>query len=205
MHTPIPLFKPGLVRMQSQSKVRQLWQSIPRWVACELVSLIGSHTICLDSIVTLLQCRWISMEGVCIFRCNLPSELLAEWLTSFAWCFSNTGVEQTQNKVSKPRKLPLEGRIPLPSPPPPRPITIPARIFKLTWHSFNWGIPTPRVLYELCYPESPIYHKDMKNTSEKCFFFINVLGLDVTLLLIPLSLSVSLTLLYVCVWVMPLV
>ena len=54
------------------SKLRRLWPSVPRQIACELVSLIY-----LDSKVSPLRHGWI--KGVCVFRCNLPPALLAKW------------------------------------------------------------------------------------------------------------------------------
>ena len=57
---------------------------------------IGFHT-CLDGgIVRPLWICWV--KSVCMFRCNLPSALLAEWLGSFMCHCSNTGLERTPNK-----------------------------------------------------------------------------------------------------------
>ena len=42
--------------------------------------------------------------GVCVFRCNLPSVLLAEWSGSFACHCGKTGVKWTPNE-SRHRKL----------------------------------------------------------------------------------------------------
>ena len=43
--------------------------------------LMGSHTLCLHSgIVSPLRLCWV--KGVCVFRCNLPHALFAEWLGS---------------------------------------------------------------------------------------------------------------------------
>ena len=56
-------------------------------------------TLCLDSsIVSPLWLHWV--KGVCMFRCNLPPALLAEWLGSLTCHCGNTGVERTQNKES---------------------------------------------------------------------------------------------------------
>ena len=42
----IPLFKPGSVHSAWWlGELKQMWTSIPCQVACELVSLIGSHTM----------------------------------------------------------------------------------------------------------------------------------------------------------------
>ena len=73
-----------------------LWLIVPWQVVCELVS--GKvRTLCLDSgIVSPLRLRWI--KGVCMFRCNLPLALLAEWPGSFMCHCSNMGVKWTPNK-----------------------------------------------------------------------------------------------------------
>ena len=34
------------------------------------------------------------MYGACVFNCNLPPALLAEWPGSFTCYYGNTGVEQ---------------------------------------------------------------------------------------------------------------
>ena len=66
-------------------------------------------TLCLDSgIVSPLQLHWV--KGVCVFRCDLPLALLAEWLGSFACHCGNTGVERTPNE-SQHTKLTLEKKI----------------------------------------------------------------------------------------------
>ena len=69
-------------------------------------------TLCRDSgLVSPFQLRWV--KGVCVFRCNLPSVLLAEW-PGFLTCHcGNTGVERTPNK-SQHTKLTLEKTILLP-------------------------------------------------------------------------------------------
>ena len=60
-------------------------------------------TPCLDS--GIVSPLWLhSVNGVCVFRCNLPPALLAE-----CHC-NNTGVEQTPNK-SQHTKLTLEKKI----------------------------------------------------------------------------------------------
>ena len=77
----------------------------PWRVACKLVSCY-IPTLCLDSgIVSPLRLRWV--KGVYVFRCNLPSALLAEWPGSFTCHCSNTGVQRTPNK-SQHTKLTLE-------------------------------------------------------------------------------------------------
>ena len=100
-------------RISSQwlSKLRRLWLNVPWWVACQLVSW-SVPTLCLDSsLVSPLQFHWV--KGVCMFRCNLPPALLAEWPGSFTSYCSNTGEEQTQNK-SQHTKLTLEKKNLLP-------------------------------------------------------------------------------------------
>ena len=73
--------------------------------------LIGP-TLCLDSgIVSPLWLHWVN--GVCVFKCNLPPALLAEWLGSFTSHCGNTGMERTLNK-SQYTKLTLEKKILLP-------------------------------------------------------------------------------------------
>ena len=57
----------------------------------------------------MLQLCWV--KGVCMFRCNLPSALLAEWLGSFTCHCGNMGVEQIphksqQTKITSPALLP---------------------------------------------------------------------------------------------------
>ena len=69
------LLQPFRTRISSYwlSKLRQLWTNIPWRVACELLSLM----LCLNSIVSPMGLYWV--KGVCMFCCNLPSALLAEW------------------------------------------------------------------------------------------------------------------------------
>ena len=50
------------------------------------------------------------MKGVCVFRCNPPPALLAEWPGSFTCHCGNTGVERTPNK-SQHTELTLEKKI----------------------------------------------------------------------------------------------
>ena len=98
------------------SKLIWLWPSVPWWLrvlwAC---FLIGSHTmwLCLDSsIISPLWLGWV--EGICMFRCNLPPAFLAEWPRSFTCHCSNRGVEQTPKKKSQHTKLTLEKKVLLP-------------------------------------------------------------------------------------------
>ena len=55
-----------------------------------------------------LRLRWV--RGVCMFSCNLPPALLAEWLGPFTCHCSNTGVEGTLNK-SQHTKFTLKKKI----------------------------------------------------------------------------------------------
>ena len=59
-------------------------------------------------VVSPLRLRWV--KGVCVFRCNLPPALSAEWLRSFTCHCNNTGVERTPNK-SQHTKSTLEKKI----------------------------------------------------------------------------------------------
>ena len=60
-------------------------------LACELVSG-KAPTLCLDSgIASPLRLRLVN--GVCVFRCNLPSALLAKWPGSSTYHCYNTGDE----------------------------------------------------------------------------------------------------------------
>ena len=88
--------------------LRQLWPSVPWWVACELISWLVP-TLCQDNgIVSPLQLQWV--KSVCVFRCNLPPALLAEWLGSFTCHCSITVVEWTLHK-SQHAKLTLKKKI----------------------------------------------------------------------------------------------
>ena len=107
LRTLIPLFTPGLVHSSSVS-----WDDCDRVFPDELcVSSFPDRvsTLCLDSsIVSPLWLRWV--KGVCMFRCNLPPALLAEWPGYFTCHCSNTWVERTPNK-SQHTKLTLEKKI----------------------------------------------------------------------------------------------
>ena len=78
------------------SELRRLWPSVPWWVSCELVSLIGTHTMPAQqhsqSTLTSLG------QGCMCVRCDLPPALLTEWQGSFMCHCGNTRVEQTPNK-----------------------------------------------------------------------------------------------------------
>ena len=64
------------IGLQWLSELRRLLPSLPLRFACELVSLIGSHTIP-DNIVSPLRLYWV--KEVCVNRYTLPSAFLAEW------------------------------------------------------------------------------------------------------------------------------
>ena len=106
----IPLLTPVLVHSGSAS-----WDDCDRVFADELrVSSFPDRvpTLGMDSsMVSPLRLRWV--EGVCVFRCNLPPALFADWPGSFMCYCGNTGVEQTLNK-SLHTKLTLEKKILLP-------------------------------------------------------------------------------------------
>ena len=107
--TPISLFQ-AMVNPQWLSELRRPWSSVAWKDTCEFVSLKGSHTMPgehTQPILTLFDQR------CCVFRCYLPSALLAEWPGSFMCHCHDTGVERTLNK-SQHRKLTLEKKILLP-------------------------------------------------------------------------------------------
>ena len=62
---------------------------------CSLSSYLWAN-FRIGGIVSPLRLHWV--KGVCLFRCNLPFALLAEWPGSFACHCGNTGVERTPNK-----------------------------------------------------------------------------------------------------------
>ena len=92
--TLIPLFIPGSVHSGLMS-----WDDCGQMSPDKLsVSLfLDIPKQCLDSgIVSPLWLCWVN--GVCMFRCNLPPALLAEWLGSFKCHCGNMGVERMLNK-----------------------------------------------------------------------------------------------------------
>ena len=104
--TLIPLFKPGSVQSGSAS-----WNDCGRVFPDELHvnSFLDSFPhYAWSGIVSPLWLRRAS--DVCMFRCNLPPALLAEWPGSFTCHCGNTGVEWTLNK-SQHTKLTLEKKI----------------------------------------------------------------------------------------------
>ena len=81
---------------------------------CSLTNYVWARfltgpTRCLDSgIVSPLRLHCV--KGVCVFRCNLPPALLAEWPGSNMCHCGDTGMEWTPNK-SQHTKLTLEKKI----------------------------------------------------------------------------------------------
>ena len=70
---------------------------------CSLTSCVWARfpefpTLCLDSIVSPLRLRWV--KDVCMFGCNLPPVLLAEWPRSFTRHCGNTGWNGHRTRVS---------------------------------------------------------------------------------------------------------
>ena len=93
----IPLFRPGSINIGSVSWDNCNWMFPDELHVSSFLDKIP--TLCLDSgIVSPLRLHWV--KGVCMFRCNLPPALLAEWPGSLMCHCGNTGVEQTLNKVS---------------------------------------------------------------------------------------------------------
>ena len=91
------------IRPQWLSELRRLWPSVPWWVACELVSW-QVPVLCLhSSILSPLRLHWV--KAACMFRCNLPHALLAEWPGFFTCHCGNTGVKWTPNKSQPAEKV----------------------------------------------------------------------------------------------------
>ena len=105
--TLIPLFAPELVHSGSTS-----WDDCNRVFPDELrVSSFPDRFPHHAWTVSQLWLRWV--KGVCVFRCNLPPALLAEWPGSFTYHCGNMGLERTPNKTQH-TKLTLEKKIPPP-------------------------------------------------------------------------------------------
>ena len=109
------------------------------WNCCRL----GARTVYTIQPCTSLQCHFIQshnyMQGACVFSCNLPQALLAEWPGSFTCYYLNTG-EKMDTKISQHRKLTLEKKI---LPPHFRELE-PETIQPYVWHSNHWIIPARR-------------------------------------------------------------
>ena len=87
-HTNSTLY--ARISPQWLGELRRLWPNVSWVVVCELVSG-PALALCLDSgIVSLHRLPWVKI--VCVFRCNLPPALLAEWPGSFTCHCGNTGV-----------------------------------------------------------------------------------------------------------------
>ena len=97
---------------------------------------IASHTMPGQQCNQPLRLHWI--KGACMFRCNLPPALLAEWPRSFMCCCGNTEMERTLNK-SRHTKLNLEKKIL----PPLLPGIELATFWSWVWRSYQQAIPTP--------------------------------------------------------------
>ena len=99
-----PLLRPGSVQWLSETTVTECSLTICVWARF----LIGSHTLPGQRHSRPLRLRWV--KGICVFRFNLPSALLAECPGSFTCHCGNTGVERTPNK-SQHTRLTLEKKI----------------------------------------------------------------------------------------------
>ena len=128
--TLIPHFRPGFVYSGSAS-----------WDDCGQFSLtsclwahfqIGSHTMP-GQPHSPFRLLWV--KGVCMFRCNLPPALLAEWPGSLTCHCGYTGVEQTPNKSQHTKLNSWEENSP----------TTPARI-----QTHNLSIMSPVLLPTSC-------------------------------------------------------
>ena len=93
--TLIPLYTPGSVH-SGPTSWDNMWPCAPWRVACELVSWEVTSLGPDSGKVSPLRLRWV--KGVCVFRCNLPLELLAECPGSFKCQCGNTLVKRTPNK-----------------------------------------------------------------------------------------------------------
>ena len=69
---------------------------------------IASHTMPGQQHTQPSLFHWV--KGACVYRCNLPPALLAEWPGSFTCHCGNTGMEQTLNK-SQHLRLTLKKKI----------------------------------------------------------------------------------------------
>ena len=147
--------------------MRWLWPNLPWWDACELASL---PIPCVDSIFSPLQVHWV--RGIlCVFRCNLPPALLAEWLWSFM-CHCGNVWDGMDTKESAQKVCSGEEN---------SPITF-ARIQTETlgswvWRSTNLAIPTPNAkhrnaCYRSCWAESGMINQ------QKCPRYQPVLALS---------------------------
>ena len=72
------------------SELRWLWTSVPWRVACELVSRMGFRILLVQH-SQLTPTSLSQLKRVCVFSCNLPPALLAEWLGVFNVLLRITG------------------------------------------------------------------------------------------------------------------
>ena len=95
-----------------------------------------------SSIVSPLKLCWV--KGACVFTCNLPSELLAEWLffVFFTCHCINTGVERTSTVMSQHTKWTLEKKI-LPTFLPGFDLTT---FWSQVWRSYQQALPEPSII-----------------------------------------------------------
>ena len=105
--TPIPLFIPGSIRSSSAS-----WDNCS-WMFPDKLHVSSSLDRFPHYVYTVNPSRLRWVEGVCVFMCNLPPALLAEWPGSFTCHWGNTRVEWIPDK-SQHTKLTLEKKILLP-------------------------------------------------------------------------------------------
>ena len=140
---------PGSVHSGSAS-----WDNCDQVFPDELCVSSFVLTLCLDSgIVSPLGLCWV--KGVCVFRCNLPPALLAEWQRSFTCHCVNRGVEWTLNK-SQHAKLTLEKKI-LPPLLPEFELTT---FWSQVWRSNQQAIPAPLSVWTLNF-KVPIYYSSL--------------------------------------------
>ena len=132
MHTNSTLY--ARASQQWLSELRRLWPNVPRQVACKLFPKRFPH-YAWTAAVSPLRSRWV--KSVCVFRCNLPPALWAEWPGSFTCHCGNTGVERTTNK-SQRTKLTLEKKVLLPFLPGIELATFRSRV----WRSYQQAVPT---------------------------------------------------------------
>ena len=105
-HKLTPLFRPGSVHSVSASWDDCDWVFLGELRVSSFPEKIPTH--CLDSDIACSD--FDGSKPICVFKCNLPPALLAEWLGSFTCHCSNTGLEWTLNK-SQHTKLTLEKKI----------------------------------------------------------------------------------------------
>ena len=102
-----PLFRPGSVHSGLAS-----WCDCDRVLPDELrvSSFSNRFPHCTWTEAQTAHSDFVGSRGVCVFRCNHPPALLAEWPESFTCRCGNTGVERTPNK-SQHTQLALQKKI----------------------------------------------------------------------------------------------